>query len=205
MLLWDPLTVKLELSDELGGPPPSKSFNKLMAAVRIVTSDVFYRSLPDFVELCNALYNGTISPHTFDPADAAEIAWGITEALLLWPPDPNDENPFSKEIVEYIKKALQAEGILQPPDILRLGMGDGTKWDKVQSEFSDDPSMFNAIHDIEQSKADEIDAVVRARLRNMLQWLPRLPLRTGDTSDAAKRMLNALGMAREENRELKPV
>ena len=91
VLQWDPETISLELSQELGVELPPANFNKLMAAIELVTSDVFYTSLPDFIRLCNVLYNGTLSALAFDPADAAEIAWGITEALLIWPPEDNDD------------------------------------------------------------------------------------------------------------------
>jgi hypothetical protein len=175
-----------------------------MAARELVTTDAFYTNLPDFIRLCNALYAGTISPDTFDPADAGEIAWGVTEALLIWPPDTNDEEPFAAQILEYIGKALEDEGIMTPPDVLRLGIINGKTWEHVQAIYSDDPSMFNAIYDKEREKTDEINAVVKSRLRHMLELLDAMPLTDGDATDSVKRMLGALKQQEEEGSKLKP-
>jgi hypothetical protein len=45
----------------------------------------------------------------------------MTEALLIQPPDDDDENPFSEDIVAYIGQVLNQEGIISPPDILKGG------------------------------------------------------------------------------------
>jgi len=204
-LNWDPMTIRMEMQEELGSPLKEPSFNKLLAARELVTTDGFYTNLPDFIRLCNALYNGSVSPHAFDPADAGEIAWAITESLLIWPPDPNEEEPFTDQILEYIGKTLDEEGIMTPPDVLRLGILNEQTWEKVQATYSDDPSMFNAIYDKEREKTDEINAVVKARLRRLLETLDALPLRDGDATDSVKRMLGAIQSKEEEGSKLKPI
>ena len=133
VLQWDPTTVRMELEELAGVKVSAASLNKLMAAVELVGTDGFYRDLPAYIRLCNVLYNGTLDLETFDPADAGEIAWGITEALLIWPPDPQDDEPFDHKIVEYIGHALRDEGIMQPHDVLQLGILPEDVWNKVQS------------------------------------------------------------------------
>jgi len=205
LLQWDPMTIRLELKERLGQEPGLKTVNRLMAAIELVTRDGFYQDLPDFIRICNALFNGTVNLESWDPADAAEIAWGITEALLIWPPDPDDEEPFSDEIVAYIGEALKDEGIMVPPDVLRLGIVDTSEWGRVQGEWSDDPSMYNAIHDKEREKTEEINLLIKQRLTRVLQLLDSLPLDDGDATDAVKRMFGALSSKEEESKKLKPI
>ncbi len=205
VLRWDPATIRLELEEISGTKLPAASLNKLMAAMEIVATDGFYRDLPSFIRLCNALYNGTLDLETFDPADAGEIAWGITEALLIWPPDPQDEEPFDHKIVEYIGHALRDEGIMRPPDVLQLGILPEDVWNKVQASFSDDPQMFAAIYSIESAKTDEINQIVKARLAQALTLMDELPLQTGDAKDSIKRMLAALKQTEEKSDKLQPV
>jgi len=205
LLTWDPATVRMELEEMAGAKLPPASLNRLMAAVEIVTSDGFYRDLPTFVRLCNTLYNGTLDLETWDPADAGEVAWGITEALLLWPPDPQDEEPFDHKIVEYIGFALKDEGIMRPPDVLQLGILPKDVWAEVQNTFSDDPQMFAAIYDVEAAKTEEINQMVKARLRTILTLLDETPLQVGDAKDSVKNMLAALKRTEEKSDELKPV
>jgi len=202
---WDPETIMMEVAEAFGAELPPANFNKLMAGIELVNSDTFYRNLDDFIRLCNALYNGTVTAETFDPADAGEIAWGITEALMLWPPDPDDENPFDDKILGYIGKTVADEGIMSPPDVLRLGTGNADLWGQVQSQFSDDPIMFEAIHQKERDKTDEINAMVKARLTHALTVMQDLPLVNGQASDAFKKMLATIQQTKRESEELKPI
>src|SRR5690606_17234680 len=120
---WHPDTIRLELAEELRLPlqrVPPWNGAKLNAAIGLLTSDDFLRRPKRFIAYCNILSNqGDFRPDLFDPADADECAWGITEALLLRAPLETDE-PFSEEIRYYLGAALQREGIKEPPDVLKL-------------------------------------------------------------------------------------
>lgn len=204
VLQWDPETVSMEMEAAFGVVPRG-TYNKLMAAIELVTTDVFYRNVDDFIRLCNTLYNGTFDPREFDPADAAELSWGITEALLIWPPDHDDERPFADDILGYIGHAIREEGIMQPPDVLRLGIiNDQGLWTQVQGTFSDDPVMFNAIYDVEREKTDEINAMVKHRLGLLLQQMEALNLEHGETAGAVKDMLAAIQRESKSSDKLKP-
>ena len=203
LVSWDPTTVRMELESELGRDVPEANYNRLMAAIQLVTTDAFYQSLPDFITLCNILDHGMVDLDTFDPADAGEIAWGITEALLIWPPDAQEENPFSDTLVQYIALALQDEGILNPPDVLRLGgVNQQDLLEKVQYNFSDDPLMFSAIHDLESAKTGEINQQVQSRLHLLIRQLEEIPLRNGSAADIAKKLLSGLRSLAVQDRQL---
>ena len=200
---WDPETIQEEMTDLLGRQMPSQAYNRLMAGIELVTSDAFYKDLPTFLRLCHALYSGILIVDEFVPADAAEVAWAVTEALIIWPPDKNDESPFCDQIIGYIGEVLKDEGILKPPDVLRLGGGSGLL-QKVQMGFSDDPAMFNAIYGVEQMKTDEINQIVKSRLRQIMELLEDLPLNVGDAENAVKRMFSAIGRERQSSQEMRP-
>ena len=201
---WDPETVQMEMAGEFGVTMPPSNFNKLMGAIEVVTTDKFYRNLHDFIRLCNVLTHGILNVRTFDPADAGEVAWGITEVLLLGPPDEDDDAPFAPEIVQYIGEVLKLEGIMTPPDILRLGAYDPTAMSQIQASFSDDPKMFSAIYKVEQDKTKAVDDMVRDRLRDMLGQLRGLPLTNGNSDEAVQRMLGALQKAKQQGKQLQP-
>lgn len=191
---WDPMTIHSEVQDDFNVTLPQPVFDRLMAGVALVGTDAFYRSLPDFIHLCNILGGDDYDPTVFDPADAAECAWGITEALLLSPPDDEEENPFGEEIVAYIGEVIAAEGMIKPPDILRLGLKDGGRSlvERVNYDYSDDPVMFQAIWDMEKSRTDDINNTIKARLGRLVQQLEALPLDNGDTKDVVERLIHNL-------------
>ena len=192
VLSWSPVTVRMETEDDFNFTWPQANFDRLMVAFMLVKTDDFYKNLPDFIEMCNVLSGSPATPAVFDPADALECAWGITEALLLAPPEPDDEEPFAEEIRAYIGEALKEEGIITPPDILQIGIvRDGLK-NTVHSNFSDDPTLFCAIWEVQAEKTEEINAIVKERLTGLVDQLSKLRLKNGKTAEVSQRMLQRL-------------
>ena len=189
---WDPETIRMELEEDLHMKVPQANFDRLMAAINLMSSDDFFKSLPDFISYCNILSGDTYDPRNWDPADAAEIAWSMTEALLIQPPDDEDENPFSEDIVAYIGQVLNQEGIINPPDILKVAVRDNDPARMVAGDYSDDPEMFNSIYDFEAGKSEEINQLVKANLQRLAQQLTALPLRAGNPENAVQQMLQSL-------------
>jgi len=191
---WDPLTIQSEIERDFSVKLSRAVFDRLMAAIAVISTDSFFSSLPDFINLCNILSGDSYDPTVFDPADAGECAWGMTEALMLSPPDDDDKEPFDDQIVSYISEVLKSEGILTPPDILRISLKDDAKSliDNVRYDFSDDPEMFNAIFDTEKSKTDDINNMVKTRLQALVHQLQDLPLDNGDSTEIAKKLAASL-------------
>jgi hypothetical protein len=117
-LSWTPQAIALELHDDFQVDIPQATIDKIMAAISILTSDDFYRRVSVFNNICNVLSGDTFDPTIFEPASVDEIAWGITEAVLLSPPEEGDQ--FSSEITGFIAKMLEAEGITKIPAVLRF-------------------------------------------------------------------------------------
>lgn len=188
---WDPQTILLELQDDFDVTVPQATLDKVMAGINIITADDFYQSVPDFITTCNILSGDTYDPRAWDPADVDEIAWGITEALLLSPPE--DEEPFSPEVQAYIGATLDAAGIITPPDILRIAVRDREPATEIAADYSDDPIMFNSIYDLEMTKSNAILAMLKENLRELAAQLEHLPLNNGSTRGAIEQMLRSFG------------
>ena len=187
---WSPETIAMEIDEDFNIEFPRVNFDRLLTGINLITSDDFYKSLPDFINYCNVLSGDTYDPRTWNPASAVECAWGITESLMLSPPDEDD--PFSEEIVSYIGHVLEEEGILTPPDVLKIAMREN-KTQFVADEYSDDPIMFNAIFDFEQSKTEDINRAIRENLQALMRQLDALPLRSGTTKNVVNQALKNLG------------
>lgn len=178
-LSWTPETIEMEIHDDVGVDLPAGNFDKLMTAITLLTSNSFFVSLPDFLRTCVSLTH-IVTPHdSLILPDSEDLAWGITEALLIEPADPKAEKPFSDEIVGYIGETLDSEGILTPPDVLRIATRDPKLMERINFDFSDDPAMFAAIQVAEQAKTDSISRTVSVRLRAVVEQLQALPLAHG--------------------------
>lgn len=190
-LEWDPMTIRKEIEEDFNVKIPTRTFNKLMAGINIATTDQFYTSLPEFIDLCNILSGDVLDPRWFDPADPGECAWGITEALFISPPEREEENPFAPDIVGYIAETIKAHGIQNPPDVLKIGLKEDAAQiaENVAQTFSDDPEMYSAIWKVQQEKSDEIRRYVKENLNSLLAQIEKLPLNNGDVSNAVKKMM----------------
>ncbi len=169
---WDPQTIKMEIKDTFGIDMPEANFNKFMAARELVTSNAFWKSLPDFIDLCNALDDGSFDPRVFDIAAVGEIAWAITESVLLWPPDKSSSEEFAPDILAYIREVAAAEGLTRIPSILKFAIPEDDKiWDQITAQFSDDPVMFNSIYQLSIAKTELMDNMILERLDYMIQQM----------------------------------
>jgi hypothetical protein len=185
-LHWDPATLDMELHDDFGVDVSPASFDRLQTAIRLFTTDDFFQSVPDFVHACTSLA-GTFCPaDTVIFPDCAEIAWGITEGLLIQPAEDEAPNPFSPEVVGFISQALEEEGIITPPDVLRIATRERSLMDRVSYDFSDDPELFSAIQQTESDRTNTINQEIHRRLQLLLQQLHALPLTHGRTQFVTK-------------------
>ena len=184
-MTWDPGTIALEVEDEFDVELPQLSLDKLVVGIQILTTDRFYKSLPDFISFCNVLSGDTYRPDMWDPADAEEVAWGVTEALLIYPPEDDDDEPFTDEIRAYIGSVLDQEGLINPPDILRIALRQARVSPSID-DFSDDPTMFNAVYDLEEGKRQDIEHTIRMRTRLLAAQFRALKLDNGNVEQIVK-------------------
>ena len=190
-LEWDPATIALEIEEEFDVDLPQLSLDRLIVAIQILTTDRFFKRLPDFIAFCNVLDGDPFQPDTFDPADAEEVSWGITEALLISPPEDDDPEPLTDEIRAYIGAVLDSEGILNAPDILRVALR-MVKMAPAMQDFSDDPEMFSAIYDVETGKTEDINQSIRFKTELLTEQLAALHLKNGNTQQVAEMLKKSL-------------
>lgn len=189
-LTWDPNTILLEIEEEFNVDLPQLALDKLLVGIQILTTNRFYKSLPDFISFCNVLSGDTYRPDMWDPADAEEVAWGVTEALLIYPPEDNDEEPFTDEIRAYIGAVLDREGLINPPDILRIALRQARVSPSID-DFSDDPTMFNAVYDLEEGKRADIENTIRMRTKMLAAQFKALKLENGQVDKIVKMLESA--------------
>jgi len=186
-LEWHPETIRRQLEADYNLELPQYAHDRIMAGVTLLTTDYFFKSLSRFIDLCNVLSGSEFDPSVFDPADSAECAWGITEALLLSPPEDDDEEPFIDDIRRYIGFTLRDEGFVKPPDVLQIAL-DADFSDKVRFDFSDDPEMFQGIYQTQADKTDEVTMMLKDNIRELIDQLEALPLKEGDASNLIQRL-----------------
>jgi hypothetical protein len=188
---WDPATRVLEIEEEFDVDLSQQACDKLETAIQILTTDRFHKSLPDFISFCHVLNGDRYHPNTFDPADAEDVAWAMTEGLLISPPEDHETDPFSDEILAYIGGVLDKEGIINAPDILRVALRKARVSPSI-GDFSDDPEMFHAIYDVESGKTEDINETIRTKTQILAMQLAALKLQNGNTQKVAQMLRDSV-------------
>jgi hypothetical protein len=176
--------MRLQLLSDYGVELPARNLDKLAVAALLLTTDEFYNRLSRFITVCNVLSGAAFNPAVVDLADAEECAWGMTEALLISPPESDE--PFSEEIRSYLGKILDSEGIVNPPDLLKIAIR-GTDTGLPAYPDTSDADLFNASFDTQQARTQEIEANIRQNLQELFAQLAALELANGKTDDLASR------------------
>lgn len=186
VLEWLPETLCLEIQDDFQVPLQEPLLSRVLTGFALLTTDDFYKSLPDFVMHCNILSGDSFNPELWDPADAGECAWGITEAMLLSPPEEDDEEPFAPEITAYIGAVLDSEGIMTAPDVLRIAVRSQPDFDL--GAFAEDPELGGAVTQFENSKSEEINQLIMTGMQKMMSQLQELPLENGSAANILQKI-----------------
>lgn len=174
-----PVTIVMDIEDELKVELPPANVDKLLAAISILTSDLFQTSLPDFILICNALSGEPVSFRVFDPATVSESAWGVSEGMLIYPPE-NPEEFFSDEIQEYLREVCKLEGFLTPPGPISVVLKNKDLEHPGYGSAFVDPSMFGFVTTSNNEKVEEVESMVISRMAELFNQLANISLENGD-------------------------
>lgn len=186
---WSPETIQKELVDDFG-VLALDNFNRLMAAISILTSDAFYSDLPTFIDLCNVLAgSGVYNPLVFDPADVYEMSCAVSEAILIEPPE--HENMFSDDIKGYVASAMASEGFHRPPVTLAFAADDMPE--VTLSGIEGDPELTELSIGVAEERAADVEHAVTEYLTIIAEQLAQLPLHNGSSNKLSQRIKEVIG------------
>ena len=169
-------TLQKMLEDRYGAAPSPDNTDRLMAAITVLTTDLFWRDVESFVTVANVLSGSGLTTVVEDPADVRECSWAVTEAALL---DPEAAKP-SPDVITYMNAACREYGYPVPPAALkRVGVVDNTR---VLFAWSD------AAEVVEKARQDaaEVDQWVAEEVDRLLDQIADLPLRGADARKAVE-------------------
>jgi hypothetical protein len=85
---------------------------------------------------------------------------------------------------------LDREGLINPPDILRIALRQARVSPSID-DFSDDPTMFNAVYDLEEGKRADIENTIRMRTKMLAGQFRALKLEHGNVDNVVKMLESA--------------
>lgn len=186
---WDPAAIHAEIVDTWGVRPHVVTFHRaLMGLAFLCTPRRFRENAAAFIDMCNVFCGSAFNPTAFDPADAFECAWGLTESLLLSPPGRDQgDDIFGPEVRAYVGTVVANEGFISPPDVLRIGEGTANR--ALVSSLSREEQ--TAAIEEDRRRSAEITTALDEGVARLLSQLEGLSLRRGDAKRLRERILAA--------------
>ena len=109
--------------------------------------------------------------------------------MLLSPPEQAE--PFCDDVRNYLTAVLQDEGFVTPPDVLKIALNADFA-EQVQLAYADDPDMFAAIWQTQQSKTKELNDTIQENLQERVTQIAALPLTSGNVEQLLARLPAAM-------------
>lgn len=184
-LYWHPVVIREQINKLISEFDVSEhNFQKLLTAIYIhITTDYFKK--PFYFNIFSQILNNkVINPNEiFQLSSVYDMAWGITEAKIIFCDDPNIETSdiISKEIANFIELNLLYNSFLVIPSQLRYKDSVLIKEDLIKENFS--PELQQAIlqHSFEESS--QVEEYVIKRKEALIEEYLRLPLKNGSVED----------------------
>jgi len=162
---WTAENFRIEVKSHFNTDIPDDNMGKLMAAIAVLTTDNFFRSLPSFLFTVHGFLGDGTDWSYAEPLDLEDLAWAMMEALLLAPPQKGDL--FDSQIVAYCKTLVKREGLLSPPAVLTFA---------AEEEAYGDITPYD--ENVMMEQADRTNAVseyIDSQLQNLLQQIESVP------------------------------
>jgi hypothetical protein len=110
---WEPPVLKAELQEDFDCEISDLQSDKIQAAITILTTDVYERSIKAFETINYLLNHQPDNLDEFNPLEAEELICGLTEAYLI----RGEELDFSPEVRVYAGQIFYDYGFHKPPTL----------------------------------------------------------------------------------------
>lgn len=176
------------LEDELQGlsprvDVPPRNFDKLHGLILALTTDRFYHEPKIFMVVCNALDPaGPNTFATFDPPDAEEMAWAVTEMRLHEPAqDLSEARRYGPRVVQTMQM-LKDEEMPISPSFLRFLKSQPIEGGVAQES----PELWESVWQTQLAEKGRVERSVARRFAMLMSQLKRLELQNGDMDGLQK-------------------
>ena len=183
VLEWEPEIVQEEVERISGSKVNALTSDKLNAALSVLQSNVYHKSLPAFTTINACFSSKYATPEAFKLCTLDDILWGCTEIQLIEGPQEFKDQGFTHPIRFYTGMMLEAEGVTKPPTLLGFAEFDTAKTDNQEITFVDDPNMSMAYMQRQEDEIDRMNKFVVANLGQLLTQFRKLPLANAQDFD----------------------
>jgi len=178
-LEWEPETITTAVRDEFDANLDALNYDKLQAAISIVGSNLYHKSIGAFCAINKALSFKPVNSSEFNVCTLDDVLWGTTEAKLLEGSEEFVTQGFTHDISRYVGQLLEAEGIHNPPSNLQFAEYDERMAEEVTASEFRDPVAWKMVMQREEEETEQMNQFMGINLMRLFKQLKVLPLSNG--------------------------
>lgn len=172
---WLGPTIEMEIKEHYQVEISPSNYNKLMAAISVLTTDSFYRVPSSFPGLVAALRGYVSFPGNVIIPDVTDTCLAIIEALLIHPPEEDWRVKIHPEIIGYIEHLLKEESIIKPPFPLSAIIKSG-HWQEKIFQNAQNTELQETILSASYTNTQDIEEYIQYELTYLAYQLLQLPV-----------------------------
>ena len=194
---WEPETLRKQVEEDLDINLPGSTMDRIMAAMSVLASDMFFVSIEGFNNTCESLNFGAVSGNKFIPCELDDIIWGCTEARLLLGAEEYDSADWSHDIGRYTGLQLSLEGVTKAPSIIGFAEFAPEELDNKDMLLADDQLMAATYQSRQTDVVRELDREAISKMQGLLQQVSSMQLEEGQTEQVKTLLADITGTLTE--------
>lgn len=177
---WEPETFSSAVQTTFGTELDGLNYDKLNAAISLLSSNLYHRSPGAFCAVNKALSFKSVQPNEFNVCSLDDVLWGTTEAQLIEGQEEFIEQGFTQDISRYVGQLLEAEGITNPPSNVAFAKIDEKYLEANKNTEFEDPMAWKMTMQREESEIEQMNKFMGVNLQRLFLQLRELPLTNKD-------------------------
>lgn len=177
---WEPETFSGAVRTSFGVELDGLNYDKLNAAISLLSSNLYHRSPGAFGAINKALSFKSIQPNEFNVSSLDDVLWGTTEAQLIMGQEEFVEQGFTQDISRYVGQLLESEGITHPPSNLAFAKINESYMEANTNVEFEDPMAWKMTMQREEEALEEMNKFMGVNLQRLFMQLRELPLADRD-------------------------
>lgn len=179
---WDPLIVRDAFQQAFGIKLTQKGFDKLMAGLSMVGTDLYTSSIQGFLACTAQMNNDVFNQNEAPFVDLKQCCWGVWAYRQLI---GDSEEQFNPDIVVYIQNLMKVDGISKLPDYMSFAAFTKDQMQPIDQALIGDQAAFTAYYNRQDVQVDEIITYVKQQQNMLITQLTQLKKQGIITPDVA--------------------
>lgn len=168
---WDPLILRDAFQKEYNVSLTQIGFDKLMAGVTLIGTNLFNTSVQTFLAVSSLYANKPVKQTELAYVTLKDCCWAVFAWRDLLGIDQQDDQTFDSDIILYIQQLMKQDGISKLPQFMQFALLDDYDMTRIQEALVDDADAFQAYNIRQNNIVQDIKSYIKDKQSDLVKQL----------------------------------